>query len=208
MKRYDPRLWIGGLLIFGGLLAMLQNLDIISSVGGIFWGVIWGAVGLYFLQRLIIQREWWAVFPAFVFLSWAVSSFLPDPLDAFGGLVFFAGLSLAFLWLYFTDRSRWWAIIPAGVMLTIGTVSVVDRVGDANGGGLFFLGLGLTFILVAILPGGGSRSWALIPGTILLLFGAALGTPLRGFTQYFTPAALILVGGYLLFRFFRGQSSM
>ena len=121
-------------------------------------------------------------------------------------MAFFAGISLAFWWVYFSDTQRWWAIIPAGVLLTLGIVSALDNVNGVQTGGSFFLGLGLTFVLVAILPGGASRSWALIPGTVLLLFGALLGTPLFGLADYFWPAVLILLGIYLVFRFFRRQS--
>ena len=110
--------------------------------------------------------------------------------------------------MYFTDKTRWWAIIPAGVLLTLGTISVVDEVSGGDNGGLFFLGLGLTFVLLTILPGGSSRSWALIPGAILLVFGAILGTPFAGFTQYLWPAILIVLGGYFIVRFFRSQSSV
>jgi len=49
MKRYDPRLWIGILMVFGGVLILLETLNIISDVGGIFWGVVWGLVGFFFL---------------------------------------------------------------------------------------------------------------------------------------------------------------
>ena len=103
-------------------------------------------------------------------------------------------------------QERWWAIIPAGVLLTLGAVS---SVGDASEGlatgGLFFLGLGLTFILVAVLPGGSGRSWALIPGIILLLLGALLGTPYSGLTQYLWPVVLIILGGYFVLRFFMNR---
>jgi len=207
MKRYDPRLWIGGLLILGGVLALLENLDIINNVGGIFWGLIWGAVGCYFLYRLFVIHEWWAAFPGFTLVGLALSNMLPEALGAFDGLIFFGGISAAFLWVYFSDNTRWWAIIPAGVMLTLGVISALDEVSSVENGGLLFLGLGLTFILVAVLPGGRSRSWALIPGSILLVFGAILGTPFQGFTQYLWPALLILLGGYFLFRFFRNPSA-
>jgi len=206
MKRYDPRLWLGGLLILAGVLVLLQNLKIISEVGDVFWGIIWGGVGLYFLNRLITHREWWAAFPAFALLGVAGSLFLPKSLDRYSGMVFFAALGIDFLWAYFTDTARWWAIIPAGVMLTLGTISIFDNVRGVDTGGLFFLGLGLTFLLVAILPGGASRSWTLIPGAILIAFGAILGTPFASFTQYIGPVVLILFGGYLVFRFFRNQS--
>lgn len=203
MRRYDPRLILGVLLVLGGILSLLDAIGVISNGSGIFWGLVFTVGGLIFLYMLINNREnWWAAFPAFTLLGLAASSFLPKSLDAYSGLVFFAGISLAFWWVYFTAPERWWAIIPAGVLLTLG---IVSSVGDASGtatGGLFFLGLGLTFILVAVLPGGASRSWALIPGTILLLFGALLGTLYSGLTNYLWPAILILLGGYLVVRFF------
>jgi len=204
----DPRLLIGVLLVLGGILSLLDVQGIISNGSGIFWGLIFGAGGLAFLYMLFNDpANWWAAFPGFTLLGLAASSFLPKSLEAYDGLVFFAGISVAFWWVYFSNRERWWAIIPAGVLLTLGVVSALDNISGLQTGGSFFLGLGLTFVLVAILPGGSSRMWALIPGVILLLFGALLGTPLFGITQYLWPAVLILLGIYLVFRFIRNQSS-
>ncbi len=208
MRRIDPRLLIGGVLIIGGLLSLLEVQGIISNAGGIFWGLVFAAGGAVFLYMLLNDRNnWWAAFPAFTLLGLSASSFLPESLHAYGGLAFFAGISLAFWWVYFTNTERWWAIIPAGVLLTLGVVSVLYHMTAMQTGGIFFLGLGLTFFLVAILPGGSSRSWALIPGVILLLFGALLGTSLSGLAQYLWPAVLIVLGIYLIFRFFRNQST-
>lgn len=208
MRRFDPRLIFGLLLVFGGVLSLLGTMGFLTNVGGIFWGVIWGAVGLFFLYILVNGRSnWWAAFPAFAFLGMSASSFLPASLDALGGMMFLGGLSLAFWWVYFTDTRRWWAIIPAGVLLTLGAVSAVDELTGLDGGGLFFLGLGLTFVLVAILPGDGSRTWAFIPGAILLILGALVTSPFEGLSQYVWPAVLILLGIYLVWRFFRYQSS-
>jgi hypothetical protein len=208
MRRYDPRLILGGLLVLGGLLSLLDAMGVITNGGGIFWGLIFAAGGLFFFYMLTNNREnWWAAFPAFTLLGLAVSSLLPDSLEAFDGLVFFAGISLGFWWVYFTGTDRWWAIIPAGVLLTLGVVSSLDNVSGMETGGLFFLGLGLTFIFVAILPGEKSgRSWAWIPGVILLLFGALLGTPYRDLTDYLWPAILIILGGYFVLRFFTNRS--
>jgi hypothetical protein len=207
MRRYDPRLILGGLLVLGGVLSLLDAMGVISDGGGIFWGLLFAAGGLLFLSMLLNNREnWWAAFPAFTLLGLALSAFLPDSLEAFEGLVFFAGISLGFWWVYFTGRERWWAIIPAGVLLTLGIVSSVEDVSGMETGGLFFLGLGLTFVLVAVLPGGSGRSWALIPGVVLLLFGALLGTPYSGLTEYLWPAVLILLGGYFVLRFFLNRS--
>ena len=209
MKRYDPRLWLGILLVLGGILAMLDTMGVISNAGGIFWGLIWGAAGLVFLYMLLNNREnWWAAFPAFTLFGLAVQSFLPDSLSQLDGLVFFTGISLGFWWVYFRDMSSyWWAIIPGGVLLTLGAVSSLGEISGMDTGGLFFLGLGLTFILVALLPGGSRRSWALIPGTILLLFGALLGFATGNLTDYIWPAVLILLGGFFVLRFLRNPSS-
>jgi hypothetical protein len=208
MKKFDPRLWLGILLVAGGVLSLLGALDIISDAGDIFWGIVWGAVGLFFLYMLVRDRAaWWAAFPAFTLLGLSASSFLPDSLEAFDGLVFFAGISLAFWWVYFTDTSRWWAIIPGGVMLTLGVTSVLDDISGGDNGGFFFLGLGLTFILVAVLPAGSGRSWAFIPGVILLIFGSVLATPAVGMLEYVWPAVLIALGLYFVIRFFRNQTT-
>jgi hypothetical protein len=208
-KRFDPRLWLGILLVFGGLLALLDAMGVISNAGGIFWGLIFAAGGALFLYMLLNDREnWWAAFPAFTLFGLAAQSFLPDSLEAFDGFVFFAGISLGFWWVYFTDRTHWWAIIPGGVLLTLGATSALDNIlsGD-SGGGFFFLGLGLTFLLVAILPGGSDRQWAYFPGVALLVFGALIGTPVRGLTEYLWPAILIILGGYFVLRFFMSRSS-
>lgn len=205
MKRYDSRLWIGLLMVFGGVLIFLQNLNIIADVGDIFWGAIWGLVGAFFLYMLIRDRRdnWWAAFPAFTLLGLAISSFLPNSLEPFSGLVFFAGISLGFIWVYATDTNRWWAIIPAGVMLTLGAISALDGITGADNGDYLFLGLGITFLLVAILPGGSGRSWAFFPGVALLIFGAILSAGAVGWMEYLWPAVLIFLGGYFVLKFFR-----
>lgn len=207
MRRIDPRLLIGILLVVGGVLTLLDVQGIISDGGGIFWGLVFGGGAAVFLYMLFNDRSsWWAAFPGFTLLGLALSSFLPDSLEAYDGLVFFAGISLGFWYVYFTDRQQWWAIIPAGVLLTLGVVSALDDVTGMDTGGSFFLGLGLTFLLVAILPGPDSRSWALIPGILLLLFGVMIGTPFVGLAEYFWPAVLILLGGFFVIRFFRDRS--
>ena len=209
MRQINARLLIGILLLVGGFISLLDAMGIITNAGGIFWGLVFGVGGLVFLYMLFSDQtnNWWAAFPGFTLLGMAVSSFLPHSLDGYGGLAFFAGISLAFWWVYFSDRERWWAIIPAGVLLTLGIISAMGQGSAAGTSGSLFLGLGLTFILVAVLPGGRSRMWAFIPGTILLVFGAVIGTPVFGFAQYIWPVLLILLGGFFVFRFFRNQSS-
>jgi len=205
MRKYDPRLIIGGMLVLGGLLSLLDVMGFISNAGGIFWGLIWGVVGIFFIYLLLNDRSrnWWAAFPGFTFIGMAVSSILPEPLNAFGGLIFFAGISLAFWWAYFTDTSRWWAIIPGGILLTLGIVSVFDEISSMDTGGIFFIGMGLTFALLALLPGRNKQSWAMIPAVILLIFGTLLGIPSFNLGGYVVPLILLVLGGFLVFSFFK-----
>lgn len=208
MRKFDLRLTFGGLLVLGGVLALLDTMGIIGNASGIFWGLIWGAVGVFFLYLLASdkQNNWWAAFPAFTLIGMAVSSLLPNALDSLSGLIFMGGISLAFWWVYFTDTSRWWAIIPAGVLLTLGAVSSLDDISGLDTGGLFFIGLGLTFLLVAVLTGK-DQSWAWYPAVALLIFGSLIGIPSMDITDYIVPAVLILVGGFMIFRFFKQPSS-
>jgi hypothetical protein len=208
MRKYNPRLIIGWLLIFGGVLALLDTMGIINNAGGIFWGLVWGTIGIFFIYLLFDDRyrNWWAAFPGFTFIGMAIASILPQPLNDLSGLVFFSSIGLAFLWVFFTDKSRWWAIIPGGTMITLGVVSALDEISGVDSGGIFFIGLGLTFALVAILPGGGNRSWAFIPAIILVILGTSL-IPALGIGSYVGPVLLILGGIYLVLRFFRSQTS-
>ncbi len=206
MRKYDLRLIIGSLLIFGGVLSLLEVMGVIRNAGGIFWGIIWGAVALYFLYLLSVDkaRNWWAAFPGFTLAGMAAASFLPPSLEPFEGLAFFAGISLAFLWVFFTNTHRWWAIIPGGVLLTLGVVSVLDELSNMDTSGVFLVGLGFTFALVAVLPGGSQRTWAFFPAVALIILGTFLASSLA-LTSYIGPAVLILLGVYFIFRFFKPQ---
>ena len=57
MRRYDLRLIFGVLLVLGGLLSLLDAMEVISNGGGIFWGLIFAAGGIFFLYLLTNNRE-------------------------------------------------------------------------------------------------------------------------------------------------------
>jgi hypothetical protein len=208
MRRIDTRLVIGGLLILGGLLSLLDNFGIIRSAGDVFWGIVLALGGLAFLYVYITNTSnRWALIPAFALLGMAASNFLPPSLKNWNGLIFLGGLGLAFWMIYFTGYERWWAIIPGGVLLTLGLISVLDNMTGADSGGVLFLGLGITFLLVAVLPAPINRSWAIFPAAALLVLGALLGTPFKGLADYIWPAALFIAGAYLIYTFFRGSNT-
>lgn len=205
MKRSDWRIWVGGGLILLGALMLLERFGLFHGATDVFWGLIFLVGGGFFLYRFAtnLRNEWWAAIPGFALLGIAVDNLLSTFVRGqWGGFFFLGLLGVGFFAIYIAGRDRWWALIPGGVLVTLAVTSFmsnnVSEVRDQ--GGIFFLGLGLTFLLVAVLA---SLQWAYIPGVILLLFGALLGTSFAGALNYLWPAILILAGLVLIWQFIR-----
>lgn len=94
------------------------------------------------------------------------------------------------------------------MLLTLASVAdVSDDVGGFASGGIFFLGLGVTFLLVWRAPTPhGRMTWAIFPALALLVMGVLLATPFAAWTNLILPLALVLGGGYLLYRTFRSRT--
>ncbi len=199
-------LYAGGLMILAGVLLLLQSLGVIAGVEHFVWAVLFGLGGLAFLAAFLHDRgNWWAAIPGSVLLSLAVLIVLGDlvpDLGHWGGTIFLGGLGLGFWLIYLSRREEWWAVIPGGVLLTLAVVAgTAPLLHGESQGGVFFLGLGLTFGLLYLLPTPGGRlKWALIPGAILLLAGCVFLAAAADLIRFVWPAALILIGIYLLYR--------
>jgi hypothetical protein len=203
MKRFDPQIVFGLLLLTGGVLALLQTMGYLKDASDVFWGGIFIAIGLAFLA-LLLGGHWWGVFPGFTMLALGIVIFLPDGLDDLGGLVFLGGIGLSFWVTYFTSpRERWWALIPAGVMTTLAGMTVAaERFGEFQTAGFFFLGLSATFLLVAVLAG---MRWAYWPALALGVMGVLGLASLFEIANYIWAVALMGIGGFLLFRYFSNR---
>ncbi len=203
MKRFDPRIVFGTLLLIGGGLALLQTMGYLNNASDVFWGGIFAALGLIFLS-LLFGGHWWSVFPGFTLLAIGVLILLPDTLEDFGGLVFLGGIALSFWVTYATaPRERWWALIPAGVLTTLAGMTVAgERFGEFETAGFFFLGLSLTFLLVALFAG---MRWAYWPALALGVMAVLGLASLFEVANYIWAVALIAAGGFLLFRYFANR---
>jgi hypothetical protein len=203
MKRLDYRILIGAGLIVLGALILLERLGLFHRAVDVFWGGVMLVAGAYFLYRFAIdpRGDWWAAIPGTALAGLAAESLWPRALGDWGGLFFLGALGLGFFAVYLSGRERWWALIPGGVLLTLAFISVLtDQLGVEETGGFLFLGLGVTFLLVALLA---SKQWAYIPGVILLAMGALLGTAYAGALDFLWPAALVICGVLLIWRFAR-----
>lgn len=166
LKRFDPRIVLGVLLILGGGLALAQTMGFLENATKYFWGGVFLVGGLGFML-LLLGGNWWAAFPSFTLAALGVLILLPESLEDFGGAVFLGGIALSFWYVYFTNRSeRWWAIIPGGVLTALALLILASSYFEEYSGAIVLGGIGLTFFIVYF-TSPAERWWALIPGGVL-----------------------------------------
>ncbi len=206
MKNIPGKVVWGVLLILIGVLFLLQELNVVGDAFDYLWVILMAAAGAAFLYVFASRKEqWWAVIPGLTLLglSLVAANDLLNlvPGGDLGGAVFLGSIGLAFWLVYARQPDQWWAIIPGGVMLTLALVAGLDPLVDSDGG-IFFLGLAATFTLVAVLTGSSADTrWAFIPAAVLGVLGLSLMVSLDWeLINIIWPAALIVVGGYLLVR--------
>ena len=208
MKRFETTIAWGILLIACGVLFLLQNLGLLGNVTALVWALLFAAAGAVFLFVFLSDHaNWWALIPGCTLLGIGaligLDELAPAVANLIGGALVLGAIGLSFWIIYFIKREYWWAVIPGGTMLTLAVIATIDSaaVGGLGTGGILFLGLGLTFVLVSLLPRPeGQMKWALIPAAVLLVMGVALTAASASVLNYVWPAALVLVGLYLVFR--------
>ncbi len=205
-KMFNSRMFWGALLILGGVLFLLQNL-FGFQYGDLFWALVLGLVGLFFLTIFFSNRaNWWALIPGFTLLGVGLSVSLnliaPSLSSTLSGPIVLGSIGASFLVIYLLNREYWWAIIPCGVLLTLAIViSLENLLTEMGFVSIFFLGLAATFALVALVPTAeGKMQWAWIPAIVLALMGVIFGAFSGAFMAYLLPIALIVGGGILIFR--------
>jgi len=207
MKRFEVRVIGAILLIAAGVLFLLQNLGV--SLGGLtlLWALLFGAGGMVFVYVFLADRaNWWALIPGFALLGLAgvmvLNQLAPRLGEIWGGALVLGSIGLAFWVIYLTNRENWWALIPGGVMVTLALVTVVSSVlQGVETGGVFMFGLGLTFGLLSLLrTPEGRMTWALIPAAVFVVIGLVITAATASLLQYLWPAALIVLGLYMIFR--------
>jgi Putative adhesin len=125
------------------------------------------------------------------------------------GAWLFVGLGMAFLVARVLTGRHGYAV-PAGILLAFGAFvwfTETDMLTGPRTGGMFFIFLGLGFLAVYIIAGRPGAVWSLLPGALLIGFGAfiqvtMLGAPFERFwwLAQFWPVSLVAVGAWLLMR--------
>jgi len=205
------RLMVGGLLVVAGVVALINAITG-YNLGGIVWALLLGLSGLAFVFVMASNKSnWWAAIPGFTLLGIAalvgLESLAPNVTGQYGGALVLGGIGLSFLVVYLLNRAFWWAIIPMGVMFSLVALIMLEGV-MGQPVIVFFLGLAATFGLIALLPidNGKRMSWPLIPAAAMLLVGLIVGMGENDWARFIMPAAVILLGGYLVLRAFRQKA--
>lgn len=206
MKKLPSHIIMGLLLIIGGVLFLLSNLNIF--INDIIWAFLFGLAALPFLLIFVTDRKsWWTGIPGSALLGLAAVIFYDMfPYHLFGdigGMLFLGSIGIGFLAVYVRTALReWWAIIPGGVLLTLATVAGLESfLNDAVTGSIFMLGLGLTFAAVYLAPTPvGRNRWAAIPASIMTIIGLASILSNTRMLGVLGAIGLIGLGGYLLLR--------
>ena len=210
----------GVLLALAGIGLLLFNLDAlvrfepyIQYAGAALLALLaLGFIGSYLSAR----SNWWRLIPGWTLLALAVMVYLTTlrELDQrVTAAALFVGQALAFAHVYLLDRvERWWAVIPGGFMLMLGGTIALSSLTEEPAvlGTALFIGLGAVFFLLYLLGQRRQLWWALIPGSVLVLFGLILfsaGRSGQNLVLRWWPLLLPLLGAWLIWRATRPPSS-
>ncbi len=203
----DPR-WRTRLLALGlaasGVLLLLYNLGLVaaySPIAQLILATVCGlAAGVLFAGFIRARQDWWRLIPAWTLVALGgmiLSTALPAFDPRLSAALLFLGLAIAFGHIYLLDRhERWWALIPAGFMLVLGVVIGLSGHIAASEllAAILFAGMGGVFFALYFLGDRNRQWWALMPGTVLLVFGAlavASGQAEAGVVATWWPVVLI-----------------
>jgi hypothetical protein len=198
------------LLIVGGVVALLFNFNALRGYEPLAQYIVAGALALggvgFFVGAATTSAAWWRLIPAWTLLALAAMvlvSVLAPGAGRWVAALLLWGMAAAFGQIYLLARAeRWWALLPGGFLAVLGLVIALSgRVASLELlGSLLFVGVGGVFFLIYLLSGPVRQWWALIPGSILLLFGLFVltldseGRP--GLLRWWP--LLVLAAGFLL----------
>jgi len=193
----------GSLLILFGVMALVSNLTDLSAW---IWVIVLALAGLAVFGVYLSERsEPTLLIPAYVL--WAVAGLVALTTlnvlqDEFIAMYVLAAIALPFLVVFLRDRAQWWALIPAYVLLAVGLMVVLIEsgvLGELLIPAYVMFAVAIPFLVVfAVNP---KEWWPLIPGGIMAVIGLAFLVA-EAAVEYIAPAALVVVGIWILARQF------
>ncbi len=187
--------WLFPAGIFGGLAVMVallnSHFDNPAIASALFFGLLLPFAAAYLTDR---TRNWWALIPGGVMLFIALTTLLVDNVGGeWIGALFLFLFGLAFLAVYFNNRTRFWALIVAYVF---GVLSIAPAMASAGGsapayfGAVFLFAVALPFYILYF-RSSENNWWAIIPAGSLTVVGIITALAIAGFINDATS------GGYV-----------
>jgi hypothetical protein len=197
----------GGLLIFLGIVSLLDNLIEFSA---------WTWVGVLVVGGLIVfaifltdRSDWLLLLPAYTL--WAIAGLIAVTVSEIlrGEAIAFYVLSavaLPFLVVFLRNRQHWWALIPAYTLFVVGLMVGLIGLGildDLLIPAYVMFAIAIPFFV--IFARNRQHWWALIPAGILTAIGISFLLAEDMFIVI-GPVLLIIAGAFILFRALRPSS--
>lgn len=208
MKLRKRNLTIGYLFIIGGILLLLNNLDLIYFDSDLLWGLAFITLGVAFLITYYRSSPKVGILiVGFTCLVIGVSIFLstirtiPDELI---GTLFLWSFSGIFITIHFQKSEYWWAIIPGGLLFVIGGIVLLEAfhlITDERLWFVFFSGTSLIFWYLFLIKNEKNRlGWAKYPAITITIFSFFILsiTWSSKITDILFPISIILLGIYLI----------
>lgn len=206
---------IGSMIILIGVLILLANLDVLNisgdiSVGGIFLLIGITLFSFYFSDKqkyyfLILGGSFCTLGATIVVQALRMIPFYYR--DNLSWVVFLAGVGLVFLSIYLTRKQLAWSLLPSGFFLTLSIMTLIKTYTWLQTAELWFIlliGWSLTLYIFYLLSQKLYHSgWAKIVSivfAVLSVFVLYLSNRDSIVFRIIFPAALILAGGYFLYR--------
>jgi hypothetical protein len=202
-KLYKQSLIWGILLIFFGIAALVDSFIDLTAMGWTVVLLIAGLVplGVYWQQRsnwayLIPTYVFWSIAGLIALISWKLLIGEIIPVYVLWAIAF------PFLVGFLRNRANWGLLIPAYVLFAVGAMVGLIGLGflsDLLIPAYVMIAIALPFFVVYLRNP--KNWWALIPGGIMgiIAVGFLLATPE---VRYIVPAALVLLGIWILIRQF------
>lgn len=171
--------WLFPAGIFGGLAVVIalatNNVNSAAVASPLFFGLLLPFAVAYFMDR---TRNWWALIPGGVMLFLALTTLMVDMAGGeWVGAMFLLMVGLAFLAVYFNDRTRTWALIVAYIFGVLSIAPMLAAFGDVAGyfGSVFLFAVALPFFILYFRSA--ENWWAIIPAGVVTVLAviATLG---------------------------------
>jgi hypothetical protein len=161
--------WLFPAGVFGGLALIIalatNNVGTAAVASPLFFGLMLPFAAAYLTDR---TRNWWALIPGGVMLFLALVTLMVDTVGGeWVGAMFLLLFGLAFLAVFFKNRTRTWALIVAYVFGVLSIAPMLAAGGEmaAYFGSVFLFAVALPFFVLYF------RSvenwWAIIPAGVL-----------------------------------------